>query len=141
MNAERDGDIEQRLKGVLPPIPPGLRERILNGAAKRKKDRTALTPLLRICLVVSTVIFVAALAADAVLTHKEAIRTAALIGPAGQPAGLIEDPIMRADILAAIPRAEITFAERDARSGDKPIFRRLRLSGIKELLKEESDAF
>jgi hypothetical protein len=142
MNKERNQDIEELLKNIPPvSVPPGLRGRILGGIAKRRAERTVLSPLLRVCFIVSMVVSFSALAADAILARREGIRTAALFPSAVQPAEMAEDPILQADVLAAIPNDGKMLENCVFRPVAKPDRRSLLSSIERDLLEEESHAF
>lgn len=75
MNEEQIREIEQRLKSVSsPPAPSGLRQKILEGAAIRRTERRIFNPILRTFFVMSVILFVFALTADVILSHREAVQ-------------------------------------------------------------------
>jgi len=142
MNEERKRDIEELLKNIpLAPVPPGLRGRILGGIARRRSERAVLTPLLRVCCIASVVIFFSALAADAILTRQEAVRTATFFPSAVQPADSAEDPMLRTDVLAGIPNSGKMLMNRVFRRAFEPDRRPLLSHIERDLFEEESHAF
>lgn len=139
---EKDRDIERLLKSVPPPpLPVGLRQRVLGGAAQRAANRAVLTPLLRVCFIVSAAILITALAADAMISRKEAVRTAALFPVSALPEASAEDPVLKAEIYAAFPNAERFLKKRVSRSHDGLNLRALRLSGRDMNIKEEFNGY
>jgi hypothetical protein len=141
MKGNPDLDIERQLKNIEPlPLPPGLRGRVLAGAAKLRTKRASLSPLLRKCLISSIVIFAAALTADPVLSHRESDRIAAIVGSSVRSPDLTDDPMLRIDVLAILPDIEVASTERGLHLKNEPNSRQTRLSFERELIKEKFDA-
>jgi len=105
MIEEKEWDIERLLQSVrMPPLPPGLRKRILEGATARRSERRLLPPFLRVCFVTSIFIFVMALAADAFISRREAIQARAFASPS-LPDSTAEDPTLKEEIYSVFPKA------------------------------------
>lgn len=72
-------DIERSLGQLVPkPAPPGLRERVLDSAIEVRKN-AAMTPRMRTVAVVCSILIVAVLGVDPLISRHEAARMAALL--------------------------------------------------------------
>lgn len=72
-------DVERELgRLAAAPVPPGLRQRVLD-RADEARSRAALTPGLRRLAVAGAALIVAVLAADPILGRHEAVRMSALL--------------------------------------------------------------
>ena len=92
-------DIEVELGRLAPvPVPPGLRQRVMDRAAQTRKH-AALTPRLRIAAVTCSVLIVMLLAADPLLDRHEAFRLASLGDIRVQPGPSGETPAVLAEVL------------------------------------------
>lgn len=87
-------DVERELgRLAAAPVPPGLRQRVLDRAAEAR-SRTVLTPGLRRLAVAGAALIVAVLVADPILGRHEAVRMSALLNgrtaPVAAPEGSSE---------------------------------------------------
>ena len=79
MNVDKRNEIERDLERLrAKPMPSGLRERVLDSALKAR-ERTVLTPRLRVAAAACSILIVAVLGADRLLGRREAFRLTALL--------------------------------------------------------------
>jgi len=72
-------DVERELgRLMIVPVPPGLRQRVLDRAAEAR-CRTVLTPGLRRLAIAAAALIIAVLVADPILSRHEAVRMSALL--------------------------------------------------------------
>jgi hypothetical protein len=84
-------DIERSLGQLVPkPAPPGLRERVLDSAIEVRKN-AAMTPRMRTVAVVCSILIVAVLGVDPLISRHEAARMAALLDGPGVSAPIEEE--------------------------------------------------
>jgi hypothetical protein len=77
---------EQILKSiVLPPAPPGLRERVLRAAREERQARAWTTPRLRVVLAVCAGLMICALGGDAIASRRQTLQIRALLGGTQAP--------------------------------------------------------
>lgn len=80
MTPEEERDIERRLRSLaLRPARPGLREKVLEAAAKHKKEAAWTTPRLRWCLAGCMAVLAVVFVIDAGLGRKQQSRLQALM--------------------------------------------------------------
>jgi hypothetical protein len=80
MNDTDDWDVEGLLRSArLKPAPPGLREKVLEAAAKHKEETAWTTPRLRWCLAGCTVVLAVIFIMDAGLSRRQQNRLQAFL--------------------------------------------------------------
>jgi hypothetical protein len=80
MKTGENDDIEKGLRSLkLKPAPPGLREKIVATAQKRKEDESWTTPLLQWCLAVCAAVLLAVFVVDGLVTRSQARHLQAML--------------------------------------------------------------
>ncbi len=141
MTREGNGDIEKRLRSLtLKPAPPGLREKVLQAAAKNKGEAAWTTPLLRWSLAGCAAVLALVFIADAALSRNQQSRLHALMdgSPLMQDRAADENRVL-AEVLGE-PVGRKLFAQ-DGRiaAEERGAGQARREELLKELLKEDFD--
>ncbi len=141
MTFEEDRDIERRLRSMaLRPARPGLREKVLAAAAKRKQETAWTTPRLRWCLAGCAAVLAVVFIADAGLGRKQQTRLQALMdgSPRMQDRAADESRVLAEVLGEPVDRQLVARNERIA-SAEKRAGHVRRERVLKELLKEVFD--
>ena len=141
MTREGNGGIERRLKSLtLKTASPGLRERVLKGAAKHKKEAAWTTPLLRWSLAACAAILALIFITDTALSRRQQDRLQAFMdgAPRMQDRAADENRVL-AEVLGE-PVGRKLFAQ-DGRiaAEERGTGQARRGELLKELLKEDFD--
>jgi hypothetical protein len=141
MKGNGDRNVEEMLRSAeLKPAPPGLREKVLQAAAKHKEEAAWTTPLLRWCLAGCAVALSVIFVADGLVARTQRDRLQAFFD-GSRPARNSADDNSR--VLAEVCGESVTgkmLAQNELALAQKPKANELRREDmIRELLKEDFD--
>lgn len=139
MKNGQEHDIEKQLRSVrLRPAPPGLREKILGTAQKRKEAMAWMTPVLWKCLAGCAVLLAVIFIADALLSRNQSHRLQAVLKePAIMQHHQSEEGLVLAEDLEAVVGPKILATKKMANAPRTHAEQAQRERILRELLKED----
>jgi hypothetical protein len=141
MSKDEARDIEERLKEIkLKPVPPGLKDKVLEAAREHKEESAWTTPLLRWCLAGCAALLAVVFITDGLVSHAQQNRLQALFDGSRTTPRLTEDGSrMLAEVLGELASEKLLVQSEMAAEKQTKAEQIRREEILKELLLEDFD--